>query len=759
MLSLVQKISDHMVDKKNYYLIGLILIMLLGGFFLKNLRIENSLNVWFLEEDITLKLYTEFKAIYGTDEVIMTLVDAGGKGIYDKEYVEKIYDISKKIEAHDLIKRVSSITNATSIRGKTGLLEIEKMLPDRPSADFKSDELKKRLTGSPLWRKLLLNNDGKATVLIIEPESDKDIDRERPVILAAIREALNGVPAKICGMGVVYDEINSITMKESGIFFFISFLILIGSLYFFFRKVSVIVAAVMTIIISIGIYLGIYGMSGKTLDMMSAIIPSLISILALSEIIHIFSHYDKTPAGPNRLKRNLHYILLPCLFTSITSAVGFFGLVSSPMAILKNFGYFSSIGIIIGFVVTIIVCNWVIGRMEQRKGVVSYDTSLETVEEHDFFDRLLRKLNQMNRTYYKQIIVVSFFLLAIAVWGITKLSVDTYSIDLLLDSNSVKKDSDYIEKSYGFYLPLEVRLRPRNADGVKDPSFLKKLEQVQIEFAKQPTFQRATSFADLVKEINMALNDGKKSEYRIPDTRDMIAQELLLYEMDEENTLSSFVNADYTEARLTLSCKMGSAKTIGRYIKEAEKILVAGFGNDVEFKFGGYGPLYVKLIEYITISQVTSFPLSILIIFGMLAILFRSLSVIIMGIIPNLFPIFLTLAFMGWSGINLDIATVTIASIVIGIAVDDTIHFIFMYRKKRGEGASVAEAVEVTVLTTGKAIIITSLLLVVGFMVFLLASIKSIIFFGLLISVTMIAGIACDLIMLPAMLLFFAKKK
>jgi predicted RND superfamily exporter protein len=201
---------------------------------------------------------------------------------------------------------------------------------------------------------------------------------------------------------------------------------------------------------------------------------------------------------------------------------------------------------------------------------------------------------------------------------------------------------------------------------------------------------------------------------------------------------------------------MASSQTLASILGRLRGEIEVVFGDTTRAVPGGYVPLYVKMMDYIVESQVLSFLLAFVVIFLVMALLFRSLSVIVVGIVPNLLPIFLTLGLMGWLSIPLDIATVTVAAIAMGISVDDSIHFIFMFRRRRQEGRSVDEAIEQTLLTSGRAIIITSLLLILGYLVFALANVKSIIFMGVLIAATMLSALLCDLLLLPALLLLFA---
>ncbi|KPA14014.1 RND transporter [Candidatus Magnetomorum sp. HK-1] len=753
MNKILNKTIFLLIEKRFYLLIGLTILTIFLSFYLQNIKIDNSLEVWFLKDDPALVNYNEFKDIYGNDEVIIAWIKPEIDP-YQKDFVRKIYNISEQMEAFELINRVVSISKAPYIASKDMDLIVEDMVNKSPDSAFSPKKLKEKLLSNPLWEKLIFNEDKSAVLMLIEPVVGKDMDAERPQIIDFVEKSLQGLNYKLAGMGVVYQELNRISLKDTSLFSSLAYLILITSLFLFFRRLSILAVATLTIIYSSLIFLGLFGMCGQSFNMFSAILPTLIIILCLADIIHIFSHYDKAPAGDNRLHTTLSYVLIPCLFTTITTGIGFSALISSPMAVLKNFGIFASLGVFLAYFVSIIISSAVLAK---QKNVQSKKTSSKI--KNDFLDKIISKISEMDLKYYKIIVVFCVCLILLSVVGIFKLEIDTFSMNFLLDSNAVKKDSYFFEEDYGYYVPLEVRLAPKHADGVKNPDFLKKLSLLQKQLDKEPELAKSTSIADIVKQLNKVLTDNKDSSYAIPDTREAIAQELLLYEMDKDNDISYFVDTMYKETRLTIRIPMESSKEMEQKINLVKSKIKALFHDTVSITFGGYIPLYVKMMDYIMQSQVRSFLIAFGVIFLIIGCLFRSFTVILIGIVPNILPIALTLGFMGFCGINLDIATVTIAAIAIGISVDDSIHFIFMYKMQRNRGKTIREAIDITLKTSGKAIITTSMLLIAGYLIMVFASVKSVIFFGLLIGISMLSALICDLILLPSILLFFGDLK
>lgn len=756
---MIEKIVDKLVEKKWMWLTALLIITLGLSINLKNIGIDNSLEGWFLKNDPTLTNYKAFQDLYGNDEVISVLmVPPQNSSVFEKSFVKTVHEISNTLESHQLVRKVISITSSPYMDGSDGELVIEDMLTpallEQTDNTLLSETLEKRILSQPLWEKLLFDKEKKGVMFFIEPSSltSEEMDKVRPKLLSFVKSSFKGHTFYMAGMGVTYEELNRISMNDSVLFTALAYIILIFVTFLFFRNRAILIASTGSILITVLLFMGLFVLCGKRLNMMSAVLPTLIIIISLADNVHIFLHYEKTSIGKDRLKRNLNYVLLPCLFTSVTTAIGFSSLYSSPIVILKDFGIFAAIGVICAFGVSVILCTTVLSYYENKAIGLLED------KKPDLTDRFIERLTLFVTGHYKTISVVGISLILIGGFGITKLVIDTYSINFLLDKNQVKKESLLIEQRYGYYLPLEIRMIPKSDDGVKDPSFLKKISHLEKLFEGMPGFEGPMSLSDVVKQLNRVLTDNDEASYKIPDTKEAVAQELLLYEMDENNDLGYFTDSDFTEIRFTVKVPMVSGKSIKALMERADEAVFSVFQGSVDVIYGGYIPLYVKLLEYITDSQIQSFLIAFLFIFAVMGILFRSLRVIIIGILPNIVPIFITLGVMGFTGINLDIATVTIAVIVIGIAVDDTIHFIFSYMRCRNRGDSVEVAIAHTLSTSGKAIIITSVMLITGYSVLLLASIKSVIFFGLLISIAMLSAVLCDLLLLPSMLILFSKK-
>lgn len=758
MRTLLQKLAEILITRRWPILIILVVVTIAFSLSMRNLIIDNKLESWFLRDDPTLVHYNEFKELYGNDEIIVAWIKADGD-VFNRDFVARIYDLSRRIEADPGIKRVISMTTAPYVDSRSDALVVEDLVKAHPDEGFSGEALRKKIEEWPAWNKILFNKDRTATMIFIEPKVSADMDAMRPQLLKFVKQALAGFNYRLAGMGVVYDELNILSLRDSSVFTSLSFVLLLGTLAVLFRRAHMMMAAIAATVINVLLFLGVYAFFGQSLNMVSAILPSLIIILGLEDVIFFCANYESFPEGEHRLRDSLAFTMAPSFFTSLTTALGFLAFTACPMQILKSFGLFAAIGVMLELFVSAILCAFFIGRLEQKK-----DRSLSTKtlgEGHIdvLFRRFLRLISIFNAAHYRKITGASLILLGVGLFGVFYLTVDTYSIDFLNDKNTVKQDSLFIEKDYGLYLPMEIRIKAQGQDGVKDPVFLRKLDELQVNLETKPYFQRASSVVDVVKQLNKVLTDGKESSYGIPETKNAVAQILFTYEMNPDNDLPNLVKDDFSEARLTVSVPMVTSRTFKSYLESAEAEIRDVFGEQAQITFGGYIPLYVKLIDYIAKSQIESFIIAFVLIFLATGVLFRSVSQLLIIILPNVLPIILTLAFMAASGIFLDIATVTIAAVTIGLSVDNSIHFMNMYNRLRSRGAGNREAIDQALILTGKPMIISNAILIVGYLVFLFASVKSVILFGALIALTLSTALLCDIILLPSLMLFFFKSR
>lgn len=731
-------------------LFTLLVIVSVGGlYFSRNISIDNSLELWFLEGDPALEAYNEFKKRYGNDEVILAMVDCSRDGMFSPAMLSAIYKASKEIEddTHNF-KRVLSVGLSPFIGLSGEELIIEDLMSGPVNTIEEAEKIKQRFMDDPFKQRILQNASSTWAIIIAEPVATPDMDSRRPEIINAMRQKLNGFNFKLAGMGVMYNELNRLSIQDGAVFNAVAYVAIASLIFILYRSWVFLFMALGAMFFSGLGFLGFYGLFGQNFNMVTIVLPTLMMILSVSDVAYAYNNYcfNSALVKKNReegLEHIFYEVLSPCLFTSLTNFAGFLALVTSPLDVLRVFGAFAAFACMAEYAVSMIVAAFILGQIDLK----------EEVQIRRPFESPVNWWMQRMPNYYVHILVIVAVLSAMSIYGISKLQVDTYSMGFLHESNPIRVDSDAVEANYGNYLPLEVRLITGQKEGVKKVEFLRRLDQTIKDLLAVPGMEKPASILDVLKKMNEVMSDGPVSEtYVVPASDEAVSQLLLLYESDPDNDLEYMTdNPDYSETRLTVRVPMISAAGLYEFEKKTQAILEKNFGGSgTTWKFGGYVPLYARIISYVTWSQINSFASAFIFVFGAIFILFRRLKAMILVILPNIFPILFTLGFMGWFGIKLDIATVTIAAIAMGIVVDDTIHALYLfYDPSRSKFAPVAAVVD-GIREAGPAIVATSLIYSIGFLFMVFASIKSVIYFGLLLSMTIIVALLCELTILPA---------
>lgn len=757
---LVEKTARFIVKNRKITFFLFIFLVLAGTFFIKNIFIDNSIELWFLENDPALVSYNEFKKIYGNDEVIIAMINSGEQGIFTPGFLNKIRQASIDIEnknstENNEIRRVLSVGKAPYIglHGSQDLI-VEDIFENTLETQLQADNVKKRFYENKLWPKILADKSLKYAVLIIEPKASKEMDEKRPKIIEFVNEKLrkHGLDYKLAGMGIMYNELNRLSLRDSAVFTMLSYVVLLLVVLILFRSRHLVMVIFVIMLVSSLTFLDVYGFFHQNFNMVTIILPTLIMILCIADVNHIFNHYclripDIMKDREEGLIKVYTDVMVPSLFTSFIECLGFISIVFTPISILKTFGLFAGFSAMAEYVIILMTTPLLFGMIKP-------DTTIKMARpfvklNNTFMEWTMKKCGSVN--------LIFLALLLVCLFGLNKLEVDTYSMGFLLNDNSVRMESDVIESVYGNYLPLEVRLIADKNDGIKEPAFLNKLVKAQTELEKLPDVSKCASFTDVIMRLNQVWTDGKPESYDIPDSSLKVSQLLMLYESDPKNDLEYMVDKkNYKEARLTVRIPMVSASNMEKVQNKVADVLNTIFDNNSNVKvvFSGYVPLYIKLLGYITWSQVTSFGSALIYIFLFIGIIFKRASALVWGIVPNVFPIVATLGVMGFLGLRLDVATVTIASITLGIATDDTIHELFRYYEHLARGKSAKESIFICMFIEGPTVISTSIVFAIGFCVLGFASIKSVIYFGLLISLSMVIAMFAEIFFLPAFIAF-----
>lgn len=764
--------------------VALICMALLGlcGWLASSLRIDSGFESYFDKDDEAYKAYLQFREDFGSDENIFILYEVPDRehGVFDLEIMEKIHHLSETLEAEvPFVKEVTSLTNAEIVAGVADGIEIRNWERDYEKNQDAALRLRDNIRSKPMYMGGLLSDDGRYAAVLVDmdragtdplekirlnpdaPDPDALSNLYPQVSSAKLEEILarpeyQGIRFHASGDVPINTEMNEIVQYEGQLLGGICYaLIAVVLLLLFQFRVLGVIGPLVVVLCSVVASIGFMGAMGWRWDMLSGMMPTLITAVGIGAAVHIMTEfwqaYDRLGDRREAIRETLYLVGVPCLLTSATTAAGFAATAISPIKALEHLSWYSAFGVIATFVfsVTLLMLFMSFGKLQRHHERPIF---LQRMTERS--GSWLRALSDFNLRYQGGIILFFFIVFLVSLWGTRYLRVDSNFLEEFSDKVAVKHTTYLVDREMGGTGGLVYLFDTGEADGIKDPQFLRELERVQQEAMKDTFLVKKTySIVDLLKDINQSFHGGDPAYYTIPDNRELVAQLLLVYEMSGGDELQEYVSSDYSRAQLEIRCRNTETSHYAEFRHRMDHYLAANPVQTADVALTGIGRLWLQLAEYITKSQVRGLALAFVIITAMMCFVFRSVKIGILSMLPNISPVFFTLGFMGFAGITLDYTKLLIATIAVGIVVDDTIHFVSRFHHEFERCGNYQQALYRAMESVGRAMAITTIVLVCGFMVFTISLLESMIMFGLLISLTVTIALIADYFLMPALIL------
>jgi predicted RND superfamily exporter protein len=473
----------------------------------------------------------------------------------------------------------------------------------------------------------------------------------------------------------------------------------------------------------------------------------LIIVLAIADDVHIMQHYEherRHRDAKGAFKTTVSHLLAPLLGASATTALGMLSLATSDVVAVREFGIGSSVGIMVDFFISIVFMPTALGLVKPEIGHVA--------PHEKYLMEPMRRIARFSTAHAKAVIATAAIITVVTVAGTSRLYVDTNHINFFSERHPLATSAKVIDGELSGIYSFNILLEGPE-DSLKSPDVLRRMERVSEQLLRLPYVKKVTSVADYVKRINRELHDGRPEAAVIPGDRSAVAQELFVFGMSDRgrSELERVVASDYSRAQMSVKLASMSSDLVFEQIGRAERIVGRAFADSpVRPTVTGSGRLFSTLDHYLVTSQVSSFGTAFLTVFGVIFLVFRSARFGILAIVPNLFPVLAVLGIMGWIGISMNVATIMVSSVALGVVDDDTIHFINRFRKDRAKGATLQRAIEAATVFEGRAALTTALINSAGYGVLLLSEYRPTAWFGGLLALTMGTAFLAEVFVLPA---------
>jgi predicted RND superfamily exporter protein len=763
---------------------------------LPGLRIDNSTESDFHPDDPDLVRYNEFRDQFDRDDrVILALTPPQ---IFSLEFLEKLRAFHRELEGEvPYAEEITSLINARRARGEGDRLIVGELMEDWPEDQTAVETLKQRVLENPLYTNTLISSDATLTVVSIKPftystlsslETDEELagfdeTAEAPEagsrdpefltrvesgeLLAAVRAVIAryeapDFPIYVAGGVAISQAIDEAMQRDMSLFMLCALAAMCILLAVLFRRVTGVLAPLVVVELSLLATIGIMVMLGIPGSISIEVLPAFLSTVGICDAVHILTIiYQRLAAGSSKedaIAFALGHSALPVVMTSLTTAAGMMSFTTAELAPVAHLGIMAPIGIMLALVYTVALLPALLAILPLKRAPASGGGVAGGA-----YSQLLARVADFAADKPWSILAVTLLVVLASVVGASRVRFAHSALEWFPEDDPLRVAIEVVDRGLKGATALEVLIDTGRENGLHDPETLNRIEAAMRHAESFETSQvsvgKAQSIVDIVKETHQALN-GNRPGYRvIPQDSRLVAQELLLFENSGSDDIAQLVDSTFRTARMTLRVSMADATHYPEFLRRIEPDLVAILGDELQLQMTGMITLLSGVIERVLVSMTRSYVFALLVITPLMILLLGSLRLGLISMIPNLIPIIFTLGMMGWLDVPLDGTTILVGAVVIGLAVDDTIHFMHKFQGYYAATGDARAAIHETLATTGAAMLFTTLVLCGCFFIFTLAYLSNIARFGLLGGMAIIVAFLADVLVAPALMVLVDRRR
>lgn len=711
---------------------------------------SEDVSTWFNEDDSVLVEYRDFQDNFNESQFLVVAYEwdipfSGSEMSYLSLLTDSLAELPH-------IQETLSLTTVENISGTEYGLEIGALFDD----ELPVSEVKDRVRRHPFIYGNLISKDFRivAVMLILEQNDDKtkslsefnqEVDTSLRNLLS-VETARTGRQFHLGGELINNAAIEAMMERDIRLFFPLSMVISAIFLSLIFHNITATLSPLLTVFLALIWVIGLKGCCESPITPVSTTLFALINIIGMANSVHLISQfrqeYAQRPDRKAAILAGLTKAGAPCFFTSLTTAIGFGSLVTSSIPGISDLGIFAAIGIMSSYFLSIILIPIGLLRFPPPK-------SDPVTKRGKLTHTLLNKIADLDERH--PVWILSFFSIIVLLMavGIPRIRIEGSIIEYLKPDTRLYRDTQFLDRHLAGVSSTEIVIEGA-PDCFKNPDLVTKIEAFQQEIASHPQVSVSYSVTDYLKMIYRALNSEDEIYYRIPGTRDAVAQCLLIYEFSGGTEIEKYISNDYSMARISIITKQMNDQESNRLFT-----LIDDFFDDHlaehRVRITGFDYLVNQLTRRIVATQITSLRTALAIILLLMLIIF-GLRLGLLSLLPNVFPVVFILGLMGWAGFRLNMATAIIASIAIGIVVDDTIHFFTHFKYEYRKTGDIHRAMRAALTGVGQALIFASLILITGFLIFILSDTRILMDFGILASIAIFTALLGDLFIGPVLL-------
>jgi uncharacterized protein len=730
-------------------------------YFITTLRFAFDFEQFFPEGDPDLVFYQDFIKDFESDDNFLLVGVKNKGGVFQQDFLRRFDSLTEKAVDLPYVKNSQSLTNIKmpikSLFGisTTPLIHVE----DTAFYDYD----RKRVLQDERFVRNLISEDATCLVVLLKTKEKLKLD-ESEVLMQALDSLITPMGFQehhYLGRANFQKELVYMEKREVAVSTLIAAILVGIIMAFLFRRWRTVVIALASIGLAMILFFGILGAWGRDITAIAALYPVLLVIIGTCDVVHMLSKYiDELRHGHSQIEAmwlTIKEIGLATLMTAVTTAIGFATLVSTRIIPIQEFGVNAAVSVLVAYCTVLLFTTSVLSYFKVDELIL-----LKENKNSGFghIEQFMGWIYTATKSKPRQIAFIALATLLISAFGISRIGTNYTIAGNMPNRMKVTEDFHFFEKIFSGFRPLEYAVFAQNGRKTDDFSVMKQIDKLETHLRQQPAIRSVTSPTMIYKSLNQMSNNNRADALTLPTDSLQYADYQQLAANLPKGTANILTSKDGTKSRIaTRILDLGADSVMAVGARIDDWILKNTDPSVATFRRTGTGYIIDKNAQYIKDDLLEGIAWEVGLIALLMGLMLRNFRMIIIFLIPNLFPMVFAGALVGFLGVPLDAGISMIFTVVFGISIDDTIHFLSSFNINRGKGQTVDEALKTTLFETGKPVFIATVILFFGFLVMIFSIHPPSVTIGKLIAVTLITALMSDLFINPLLLRWWIKDK
>jgi len=747
----MNKLAKGIIKLKWVIIVIVIGLTAFLGYQIKDLKIDSDIISSLPDDDPVALLYKNIGKEFGGNDMGMIIIETDD--VFKKEVIEHVKQITDTLSVSEGIATITSLTNVLDIKGDEWGIEIGTLLDeyDLPDTTSELEALRERVFSKDMYKGTLVSEDGTSTLILFTMADGVD----KQAVAKDIKEKVIkiGIPEKLYfgGLPFMMDDISSLIVSDIVRLIPITFLLITFILFLAFKTARGVILPMLTAALSVIWVIGTMVLLGYELSMISNITPIILLAVGSAYTIHVINRINTTADSDRKkaLIKALAYITIPVVLAGLTTMIGFVSFVfGAYLGIIRDFGIFTALGVIYALVLSIFFVPAIIAALAMYRKPKKQEN--DDKKKKSFLNNLvLIPLYNVLHKHPKYTLVIWGLFILVSIGGASLVQREVNMAEYFKKGNPTRVTEDIMQEKFGGSQPVYISFK----GDIQSPDVLKMMIKTEDYMKEFSAIDRTQSIADLVEEMNDVMGEGKK----IPDEKAKI--ENLWFLLDGQDIMPQLVSDELDKAIIQSKFASTDSKVLTEFVNYMDNFVLENSTEACKIEVTGMPSVYSQLDQSLINSQMSSLLIAIIMVLLIVGLMLRSLIKGVYATIPIIATIIILFGFMGITGIPLDIATVLVASVALGIGIDYSIHIITHFTNEYKNTGKLDDAMRETIMISGKAIVINVVSVAAGFLVLIFSEMVPLQNFGLLVAMSMIGSGLGALTLLPVILILHYRRQ